>query len=203
MPRRIVLASNNAGKLTELNAIFAPYQLELVNQGQLDVSEAEETGLSFVENAILKARHAAQLTGLPSIADDSGLEVIALGGKPGIYSARFSGEGATDEKNNALLVDMMQTIAAEERRARFRCAMVYMRHHNDPVPIIAEGIFEGEITTSPRGENGFGYDPLFYLPALDKTCAELDPDTKNTISHRALATQKLVKKLIANQIIKP
>ena len=203
MTKQIVLASNNAGKLKELNAIFSQFNFEIINQGQFNVADAVEDGLSFIENAIIKARHACQATGLPCIADDSGLEVQALAGQPGIYSARFAGNGATDEDNIIRLLEMIEPIPAHQRQARFRCTMVYMRHANDPSPIIGEGLLEGMITDQRCGEQGFGYDPVFFLPDLGKTCAQLLPAKKNTISHRANATNSLIKMLIANKLLKP
>ena len=203
MTKQIVLASNNAGKLKELNALFTPFNIEVINQGQLNVADAVEDGLSFIENAIIKARHACLATGLASIADDSGLEVQALAGQPGIYSARFDGNNATDDANNIKLLKMIESIPAEQRQARFKCTMVYMRHANDPSPIMAEGELQGIITEHSSGNNGFGYDPIFYLPQQRKTCAELKPTQKNAISHRAKATEKLIKKLIANKLLNP
>ena len=158
----VVLASGNAGKLRELDKVLAPLDVSLQPQAQFNVPDAEETGLSFVENAIIKARAAAQHTGLPAIADDSGIEVDYLNGAPGIYSARYSGAG--DEANNVLLLQELGEIPEEQRSARFQCVLVYMRHALDPVPLICQGSWEGFILSEPRGENGFGYDPLFYLP---------------------------------------
>ena len=201
MTKQIVLASNNQGKLKEFNAIFSKYDIKIVNQGQFNVADAVENGLSFIENAIIKARHGCLNTQLPCIADDSGLEVAALKGQPGIYSARYSGENATDESNINKLLEKIESIPTHLRQARFRCTMVYMRHATDPSPVIGEGIFEGMITDQARGSQGFGYDPVFYLPELGKTCAELTPQTKNTISHRAKATQSLIKMLLANNLV--
>jgi len=200
---KFVLASNNRGKLDELGTLLAPFGAQLVSQGELGVGEAEETGLSFIENAIIKARFACSATGLPAIADDSGLEVDALGGKPGIYSARFAGDNTDDRKNNAYLLELMKDVPAPGRQARFRCAMAFMRHADDPAPVIAEGVFEGRILESPRGANGFGYDPLFLVPGLNRTCAELEMDEKNRISHRARASQELVEKLAAFSLLYP
>ena len=203
MTDRIVLASNNQGKLNEINALFSGFNIEVINQGTFDVEDALENGLSFIENAILKARHGCRQTELPCIADDSGLEVQALKGQPGIYSARFSGENATDEDNIVKLLEMMDSVPDPLRQARFRCSMVYMRHAGDPSPVIGEGILEGVITGQRCGDHGFGYDPVFYLPELGKTCAQLTPEHKNKISHRAKATSSLIKKLIADNIIQP
>jgi len=203
MTKRIVLASNNAGKLKEFNSIFSQFKIEVIHQGQFNVPDAVENGLSFIENAILKARHGCKNTGLPCIADDSGLEVSALGGQPGIYSARLAGDNATDEDNITRLLEVSKKIPQNQRQARFRCTMVYMRDANDPAPIIAEGILEGMITDQRCGKNGFGYDPVFYLPEFNKTCGELTRAQKNKISHRANATNSLLKKLIANKLVNP
>lgn len=200
--QQVVLASNNRGKLNELNAIFSRYRIDVINQGQFNLEDARETGLSFVENAIIKARHGCLNTKLPCIADDSGLEVAALHGQPGIYSARFSGENASDEQNIDKLLEIIESIPAPDRQARFKCVMVYMRHAQDPSPVIAEGSLDGVIIDQRRGERGFGYDPVFYLPEISKTCAQLTPEHKNTISHRAMATNRLIKKLIANKLVK-
>lgn len=185
----VVLASGNAGKLRELDKVLAPLDVSLQPQARFNVPDAEETGLSFVENAIIKARAAAQHTGLPAIADDSGIEVDHLNGAPGIYSARYSGAG--DEANNVLLLQELGEIPEEQRSARFQCVLVYMRHALDPVPLICQGSWEGFILSKPRGENGFGYDPLFYLPDYQCSSAQLDPSIKNRISHRAKASRLL------------
>ena len=185
----VVLASGNAGKLRELDKVLAPLDVSLQPQAQFNVPDAEETGLSFVENAIIKARAAAQHTGLPAIADDSGIEVDYLNGGPGIYSARYSGAG--DEANNVLLLQELGEIPEEQRSARFQCVLVYMRHALDPVPLICQGSWEGFILSEPRGENGFGYDPLFYLPDYQCSSAQLAPGIKNRISHRAKASRLL------------
>ncbi len=187
--RSVVLASGNAGKLRELDKVLAPLDVSLQPQAQFNVPDAEETGLSFVENAIIKARAAAQHTGLPAIADDSGIEVDHLNGAPGIYSARYSGAG--DEANNVLLLQELGEIPEEQRSARFQCVLVYMRHALDPVPLICQGSWEGFILSEPRGENGFGYDPLFYLPDYQCSSAQLAPSIKNRISHRAKASRLL------------
>ena len=185
----VVLASGNAGKLRELNKVLAPLDVSLQPQAQFNVPDAEETGLSFVENAIIKARAAAQHTGLPAIADDSGIEVDHLNGAPGIYSARYSGAG--DEANNVLLLQELGEIPEEQRSARFQCVLVYMRHALDPTPLICQASWEGFILFEPRGDNGFGYDPLFYLPEHQCSSAQLDPSIKNRISHRAKASRLL------------
>ncbi len=188
----IVLASNNPGKVSEFNALFADKQIKIAPQAQFGVSEVDETGLSFVENALLKARHAAQHTGLPAIADDSGIEVDALNGAPGIYSARYAGKGASDQENLEKLLADLKAVPEEQRTARFQCLMVYMRHANDPTPIICQGTWEGRILFAPRGSNGFGYDPIFFVPTHNCTSAELPSDVKNALSHRGQALHKLV-----------
>ena len=188
----IVLASSNPGKVREINQVLAELGMQVRPQGEFDVIDAEETGLTFVENAILKARNAAQHTGLPAIADDSGLEVDALAGAPGIYSARFAGEDASDQANLEKLLDALKDIPEANRSARFQCLMVYMRHANDPTPLICQGTWEGRILTAARGRNGFGYDPVFYVPTHDSSSAELPAETKNSLSHRGQALRKLV-----------
>jgi len=189
----VVLASGNAGKLRELAKVLAPLDVILKPQAQFNVPDVEETGFSFVENAIIKARAAAQHTGLPSIADDSGIEVDHLKGAPGIYSARYSGAG--DEANNVLLLQELGEIPEEQRSARFQCVLVYMRHALDPTPLICQASWEGFILFEPRGDNGFGYDPLFYLPEHQCSSAQLDPSIKNRISHRAKASSLLFEAL--------
>ena len=191
--KRIVLASGNAGKLRELGRILSPLGLELVSQGEFNVPEVEETGLSFVENAIIKARAAAEHTGLPSIADDSGLEVDYLRGEPGIHSARYSGAG--DRANNDKLLAQLQGVPERKRGARFQCVLVYMRHALDPTPLVCQASWEGSILQAPRGEAGFGYDPLFYVAAQGCSSAELEPELKNRISHRAQASALLLEAL--------
>ena len=188
----IVLASSNKGKVREINQLLAGLDMVVRPQGEFNVVDAEETGLTFVENAILKARNAAQHTGLPAIADDSGLEVDALAGAPGIYSARFAGEGASDQENLEKLLDALQDTPEENRTARFQCLMVYMRHADDPTPLICQGSWEGRILTAARGSNGFGYDPVFYVPTHNCASAELPAETKNQLSHRGQALRKLV-----------
>ncbi len=190
--KRIVFASNNPGKVREVAHLLAPTGLEVVPQSEYLVPEAEETGLSFVENAILKARNACQHTGLPAIADDSGLEVDALQGEPGIYSARFAGPDASDADNNSLLLGELAGVPEPERSARYQCAMIFMRHAEDPMPLVCQASWEGRILEAPRGEGGFGYDPLFWLPDLACTVAELDADSKNRLSHRGHALRALV-----------
>lgn len=193
--KKIVLASNNKGKVREFNQLLANLDIEVVPQSEFDVPEAEETGLTFVENAILKARNAAMHTGLPAIADDSGIEVDALKGAPGIYSARFAGKGASDEQNLQKLLNELRDIPDEQRSARFQCVLVLMEHENDPTPLICQGTWEGRILHAPQGENGFGYDPVFYVPEQNCSSAELSSDTKNRLSHRGQALQKLLQAL--------
>lgn len=193
--QRIVLASGNAGKLREFRQVLAPLDVEVVPQSEFSVSDADETGLSFVENAILKARHACRSTGLPALADDSGLEVDALNGTPGIYSARFAGPGASDSENCERLLHQLAGVPDAERSARFRCVLVFMRHAEDPTPLISIGTWEGHILHAVRGDGGFGYDPLFLVPELGRSAAELAPDEKNRISHRGQAVADLVERI--------
>jgi XTP/dITP diphosphohydrolase len=192
----IVLASNNAGKLREIEALLSPAGLRMVTQGALGIDAPEETGTTFVENAILKARHAAQASGEPAIADDSGLEVDALDGAPGIYSARYAGAGSSDEANCDKLLQALAERPGYPRSARFQCVLVYMRHAADPTPLICQGTWEGLILDAPRGNNGFGYDPIFGVPTHGCSSAELDPDTKNILSHRGQALRMLVTDLL-------
>jgi len=193
--KKIVLASSNKGKVREFAQLLAPLALEVVPQSEFDVPDIEETGLSFVENAILKARNAAQHTGLPAIADDSGLEVDALNGAPGIYSARYAGTGASDSDNLEKLLTELNRLGEVPRTARFQCLMVYVRHALDPTPLICQGSWEGVITESPQGENGFGYDPVFYVISDKCTAAQLPAERKNALSHRGQALQCLLDKL--------
>ncbi len=192
---RVVLASNNRSKVREFGELLADCHLEVVPQYEFQVPEAEETGLSFVENAILKARNAAARAGLPAIADDSGIEVDALHGAPGIRSARFAGSEASDQNNLDKLLAELEDVPEDERSARFQCLVVYLEHAEDPTPIICQGTWEGRITRAPRGDNGFGYDPVFLVPGYDRTAAELPAQTKNAISHRGQALRKLVEVL--------
>ncbi len=192
MTQRIVLASGNPGKLRELNQLLAGLRLTVAPQSEFDVPEAEETGLTFVENAILKARNAAAHSGLAALADDSGLEVDALHGAPGIYSARYAGPGAGDRENLKKLLADLDGVPGERRAARFQCLLVFLRHALDPVPLICQGTWEGRILLEPRGANGFGYDPVFYVPTHGCSAAELPPAVKNEISHRGQALRKLV-----------
>ncbi|UIF86996.1 RdgB/HAM1 family non-canonical purine NTP pyrophosphatase [Cupriavidus sp. UYPR2.512] len=196
--QRLVLASNNAGKLLEFGALLAPLGFDVVPQGELGIPEAEEPFATFVENALAKARHASRLAGLPALADDSGICVQALDGAPGVYSARYAqmaGQARSDAANNAHLVS--QLAGKLNRHAHYYCVLVFVRHAEDPCPIIAEGLWHGEVVDAPRGAGGFGYDPHFLLPGLGKTAAELSPEEKNTVSHRAQALRALVARLQA------
>jgi len=192
---KLVLASNNAGKLTEFGRLLEGSGIEVVAQSELGVQDIEETGLTFVENALLKARNAARVTGLPALADDSGLCVDALDGAPGLYSSRYAGPEGDAQRNIAKLLDALAGISDERRSARFCCALVLLRHAEDPQPLIAEGRWEGRILHAPRGNNGFGYDPVFLDPENNLTAAELDPAIKNRISHRGRALQLLRQRL--------
>jgi XTP/dITP diphosphohydrolase len=192
---QIVLASSNPGKLREINEMLADSNIEVIPQSEFNVSDVEETAHSFVENALLKARHASVQSGLPAIADDSGIAIDALQGRPGIYSARYAGEGASDEENLWKLIKEVETLPENDRAARFVCLMVYLRHTDDPMPVITQGEWQGIAITEPKGENGFGYDPMFYLPEYQCTSAELTSDTKNKLSHRGQALRALVEKL--------
>lgn len=193
MNKKIVLASNNAGKLKEFSQILLPLEIELLPQAELKIPDAPEPFFTFVENALTKARHASRLSVLPAIADDSGICVNALGGAPGVYSARYAGEPKSDDNNNRKLVDALRGI--EDRSAYYYCVLVYVRSEHDPQPVIADGRWQGQIIDQARGREGFGYDPYFYLPEFDKTVAELDSAQKNSLSHRAQALQELLKKL--------
>lgn len=194
-PRRIVLASNNAGKVREIQSLLAEYRIEVSPQSAFGVDEADETGLTFIENAILKARHAARQCLLPAIADDSGIEVDALNGAPGIRSARFAGANASDRANVERLLASLADVDDADRTARFRCVMVLLRHADDPSPIIAEGTWEGCIARAPQGHRGFGYDPVFLPADQGCTAAELEPAEKNRLSHRGQALRRLVEQI--------
>ncbi len=196
---KVILASGNPGKLREFNRMLADIQFEIIPQSEYNVSDAIEDGLTFVENSILKARHAAKHTGLPALADDSGIEVDALMGRPGIYSARYAGEHGDDEANNDKLLAELADIPEAERTARFRCCIVYMRHAEDPSPLIADASWEGRILFERSGDNGFGYDPLFYVPTHKTSSAELSPDEKNRISHRGIALRDILQQLTKAQ----
>ncbi|HDU8583743.1 TPA: RdgB/HAM1 family non-canonical purine NTP pyrophosphatase [Morganella morganii] len=187
MTRKIVLATGNAGKVREMASLLADAGMDVVAQTELGVGSVEETGLTFVENAIIKARHAAKVTGLPAIADDSGISVDYLGGAPGIYSARYAGTDGNDGANIVKLLAALDGVPATQRQAHFNCVLVYMRHENDPTPIICHGRWAGVIAEQAQGEGGFGYDPVFWLPELNKTAAQLRPEEKQAMSHRGKA----------------
>lgn len=193
MHSKTVLASNNVGKLKEFGQMLAPLGFELHVQSEFGVPEAEEPYLTFIENALAKARHASRLTGLPAMADDSGICATALGGAPGVFSARYAGEPKSDARNNQKLI--ADLASSRDKSAAYYCVLVYVRHADDPQPVIAEGQWRGEIIDTPRGENGFGYDPYFLIPSLGKTAAELSPDEKNRLSHRGQALRELIDKL--------
>lgn len=194
---RLTLASGNPGKLREINQLLAGLHIEAVPQTQYNVPDVEETGLTFVENAIIKARNAAQHANMPALADDSGIEVDALNGEPGIYSARYAGKGASDQDNLEKLLQSLKDLPEKERTARFQCVMVYMTHALDPTPIICQGTWEGRILYEPRGDNGFGYDPVFYVPTHQCSAAELTSEVKNRLSHRGQALTKMLAALEA------
>jgi len=196
---KIVLASGNKGKLKEFNDMLAPIDIEVVPQSEFNVPEAEETGLTFVENAILKARNAAAHTGLPAIADDSGIEVDYLLGAPGIYSARYAGENANDENNLKALLAALEGVPSKERAARYQCVLVMMRHSKDPTPLIVQDSWEGAILESPSGDGGFGYDPIFWVPEHKCSAAELTKQQKHAISHRGKAMRQLLAQFSALQ----
>jgi len=195
MTQRIVLATGNPGKLKEMREIFSVVDVDIVAQSVFDTPEAIEDGMSFVENAIIKARNAAVHTGLPALSDDSGIEVDALNGEPGIHSARYAGD---DESNIQRLLRELDGVAEEKRTARFQCVMVYLRHANDPVPVIAHRAWEGRILSSAQGQGGFGYDPVFYVPERDCSAAELTAEDKNALSHRGKALRQMLELLQAN-----
>lgn len=199
MRKKVVLATGNKGKVKELARMLSCLDFEVLPQSEFDVTEVAETGTTFVENAIIKARHTAKQTGLPAIADDSGLAVHALGGEPGVYSARYSGDQATDQSNITKLLDAMAGIPIEKRQAKFLCVLVFMRHADDPRPIICQGEWCGEIATEQQGENGFGYDPVFWVKEQNCSSAQLSPEHKNTLSHRGKALKLLLTQL-QNQI---
>ncbi|NIF49505.1 XTP/dITP diphosphatase [Enterobacter sp. Ap-1006] len=190
--QKVVLATGNAGKVRELANLLADFGFDVVAQTELNVESVEETGLTFIENAIIKARHAAKVTGLPALADDSGLAVDALGGAPGIYSARYAGEDASDRQNLDKLLEALKDVPDDKRQAQFHCVLVYMRHAEDPTPLVFHGSWPGVITHAPAGQGGFGYDPIFYVPSEGKTAAELTRDEKSAISHRGQALKLLL-----------
>lgn len=191
--KKLVLASNNQGKLREFQALLSPLGWEVIPQAELGVTEAEEPHATFVENALAKARHAALQSGLPALADDSGICLAALEGAPGVHSARFAGEPKSDARNNALVLEKLASVA--DRRARYVCVLVFMRSAQDPQPLVAEGEWHGEIINTPRGDGGFGYDPYFWLPQFGMTAAELPAADKNAVSHRGLACASLIERL--------
>ena len=193
--KRLVLASHNAGKLKEMQAMLADLPLRILSAAEAGVGDVPETGLTFVENALIKARAACQASGLPALADDSGLIVDALGGAPGLYSARYAGSPTDDAANNAKLLHDLRDVPAEQRTARFFAVIVLLRHASDPQPLVCEGSWEGTILEAPRGSNGFGYNPVFLDPRHGLTAAEMEPALKNTLSHRAMALQQLKQRL--------
>jgi XTP/dITP diphosphohydrolase len=192
---RVVLASSNSGKLRELGSLLAPFGFDLVAQSALGVETPAETGQTFAENALLKARYAAATTHLPALADDSGIEVDALGGRPGIYSARYAGEGASDQANLRKMLDQMRDVPAPRRTARYRCVIAFVETAADSAPVLASGTWEGTLISAPRGLGGFGYDPIFVPRGFDRTAAELDAGEKNSLSHRGQALRVLVRQL--------
>lgn len=195
MRQKWVLATGNKGKVKEMSELLNSFSIDVLPQSHFDVQDVPETGTTFVENAIIKARHAAKITGLPAIADDSGLEVDFLNGQPGIYSARFAGENATDQDNIDLLLNKLEGVGKAQRSARFQCVLVYMRHALDPTPIICQGTWEGEIIDISQGENGFGYDPIFWVESEQCTSAQLSKQRKSELSHRGRALSMLVEQL--------
>ncbi len=196
----LVFASSNPGKIREVSQILADLHLSILPQSEFQVPDADETGLSFVENALIKARNAASYTGFPAIADDSGLVVDALDGAPGIWSARYAGVGASDEANLQKVLREVQALPSRERSARFVCVLVYLLHPHDPTPIICQGVWEGELVLDPRGEFGFGYDPIFFVPTHNCTSAQLLPEVKNALSHRGQALRALLAALQAKRL---
>lgn len=196
----LVLATSNQGKVAELQALLDQHNIQVVAQGEFDIPSVAETGLTFVENALIKARHAANHSSLPALADDSGLVVPALGGAPGIYSARYAGEEANDQANNQKLLAEMVGLEGDDRRAHFFCAVVYIRHPEDPQPLICQGTWRGAVLSEPSGKGGFGYDPLFFVPSHGCAAAELPKEVKNTISHRGQAMQQLLAAMTSPQV---
>ena len=202
MAKEFVLATGNQGKVRELANVLAPFGVNLRPQSDFDVDSVAETGATFVENAIIKARHAAKITGLPTIADDSGLAVDALGGAPGIYSARYAGEDASDSDNILKLLNDLSDITVEKRKAQFHCCLVFMRHADDPVPLISHGIWRGEILTELSGNGGFGYDPVFWVKERYCSAAQLSKEEKNLISHRGIAIQNLIPQMLEAAVLR-
>jgi XTP/dITP diphosphohydrolase len=199
--KKIVLASGNAGKVREINKLFAGTGIEVVPQSAFDVPEVAETGTTFVENAIIKARHAAEYTGLPALSDDSGIEVDALGARPGVYSARYAGANASDQNNNNKMLEELKGVPEADRTARYQCLIVFMRSHTDPVPIITQGSWEGRILEAPQGDGGFGYDPIFFVPTHGCSGGELPIDVKNTLSHRSIALNAMLEEFRKHKYI--
>jgi XTP/dITP diphosphohydrolase len=189
---KVILASNNPGKIREFGELFKPFSIELVPQAELGISDAEETGLTFIENALIKARHAAKISGLPAIADDSGLSVSALNGAPGIYSARYAGKKANAGENIQKLLVALHGVPDDKRNASFHCVLAFLAHADDPTPLVSDGRWPGFILQAPQGEHGFGYDPVFYVPSEKKSAAELPAAVKNKISHRGIALRMLI-----------
>jgi len=198
MSKNIVIASGNKGKLREIEQVVTPLGFSITPQTALGITDADETGLTFIENALIKARHAATITQQPALADDSGLEVDFLQGQPGIYSSRYAGTDASDSDNVSKLLQALEGVPEQQRTARFQCVIVYLRHANDPTPIICQGSWEGRIATAPAGESGFGYDPVFYVPSEQCVAAELTADTKNKLSHRGKALAALIEQFKKN-----
>lgn len=196
--KKVLVASNNPGKIREIGGILADLDIEVIPQRTLGIEDADETGVTFIENALIKARHATRCSGLPAIADDSGLEVDALGGRPGVYSARFAGANATDSENNLKLIESLRDLGGDAFSARFRCVMVFLRHPEDPSPVIGQGVWEGEIILSPKGDGGFGYDPYFWVPEAGLTVSEMTDAEKNRQSHRGKALNALINALRAD-----
>lgn len=193
--QKLMLASSNLGKIAEIEELLQHMDIDLIPQSTMNITDADETAVTFIENALIKARHASQLSGLPALADDSGLSVTALNGAPGVYSARYAGHGASDQDRNQKLLKELSTINPTDRSAEYHSVMVLLRFADDPAPLICHGHWKGEILSEPRGNGGFGYDPVFYIPELQLTAAELSPQQKNAISHRGQAMQQLLKKL--------
>ncbi|HAY45570.1 MAG TPA: non-canonical purine NTP pyrophosphatase, RdgB/HAM1 family [Gammaproteobacteria bacterium] len=193
--KKLVLATGNAGKVQEMDSVLADLGFEVISQRDLNVEDAIEDGLSFVENSLIKSRHASRITGLPAVADDSGISVDALNGAPGIYSARYAGDSCDDQANNDLLLENMRNVAETDRGTQFVCVLSYVRHAEDPMPLIAQGVWHGSLLFEERGTEGFGYDPLFWVPTHKLASAELEPNVKRQISHRAKALELLCQQL--------
>mgnify|MGYP002628252882 FL=1 len=193
--KKLVLATGNAGKVQEMDSVLADLGFEVISQRDLNVEDAIEDGLSFVENSLIKSRHASRITGLPAVADDSGISVDALNGAPGIYSARYAGDSCDDQANNDLLLENMRNVAETDRGIQFVCVLSYVRHAEDPMPLIAQGVWHGSLLFEERGTEGFGYDPLFWVPTHKLASAELEPNVKRQISHRAKALELLCQQL--------